>query len=231
MNAGRDVERLIADWLVEEAPTGAPDRILPAAGRTIDSTRQRRFGAAWREPMIISTSRLVLAAAVVLAAVVGAGLIGRSTATAGQEPTTAPIASPAAGPTGGAGNLEAYRTARNGICSAAMAVLASADVNGLFDPEVGAQRRSALNATAAQVGNEIAKLPDLLAVLDPPADLAIQHQADVARQRDVATLFQLQSQLLGERKYAEAQAVDTSANVVNEMRSTFETRYGLTPCP
>jgi hypothetical protein len=229
MNAGRDVERLIADWLVEEAPTGAPDRILPAAGRTIDSTRQRRFGAAWREPMVVSTSRLVLAAAVVLAAVVGAGLIGRSTATSGRQPSTGPIvSSPEAS---GAADLEAYRTARNGICSAAMSVLTSADVAGLFDPGVSAERRSALNATAARVGNEVAKLPDLLAVLVPPPDLATQHQADVSRQRDVAALFELQVQLLGQRKLAEAQAVDTSANVVNELRSTYETRYGLTPCP
>jgi hypothetical protein len=112
-----------------------------------------------------------------------------------------------------------------------MSTLTSADVGGLFNPNVSTDQRNALNATAAQVSDEIAKLPDMLAVLAPPPDLAIQHEADVARQRDVAALFQLQVQLLGEGKYAEAQAVDTSANVVNEMRATFETRYGLTPCP
>jgi hypothetical protein len=47
MNAGPDVERLIAGWLQEEAPGRAPDRILELAGRTIDRTHQRRF-AAWR---------------------------------------------------------------------------------------------------------------------------------------------------------------------------------------
>lgn len=47
MNAGPDVERLISSWLREEAPGRAPDRLLEAAGRTIDRTRQRRFAAWW----------------------------------------------------------------------------------------------------------------------------------------------------------------------------------------
>ena len=100
MNAGPDVERLISNWLVEEAPERAPDRILGTAARTIDRTKQRRFGAAWREPMLISTSRLVAAAAIVIAAVVGAGLIGRSTAGVGDRPSTSapPTTTPSASP-------------------------------------------------------------------------------------------------------------------------------------
>ena len=90
MNAGPDVERLISNWLVEEAPERAPDRILGAAAQTIDRTKQRRLGAAWREPMTLSMSRLVAAAVIVVAAVVGAGWIGRSTAIVGDGPTTAP---------------------------------------------------------------------------------------------------------------------------------------------
>jgi len=229
MNAGRDVERLIADWLVEEAPIRSPDRILTIAGRDIDRTKQRRLGAAWREPMTVSMSRLLVAAAVVLVAIVGAGVLGRTTAT-GQPSASAPAASPSAA-AGPAGDLEAYRTARAGICNPAMSVLQSADVAGLFDPGVSPERRTALNATAAQIANEIAKLPDQLAVLVVPPELETQHQADVSRQRDVAALFQLQVQLLGQRKLAEAQAVDTSANVINELRATFETRYLLAPCP
>ena len=39
MNAGPDVERLLSDWLVEEAPRGAPDRIAPRPPATdIDHT-------------------------------------------------------------------------------------------------------------------------------------------------------------------------------------------------
>jgi hypothetical protein len=49
MNAGPDVERLIAGWLAEEAPGRAPDRILESAGRVIDRTNQRRFGVVVRD--------------------------------------------------------------------------------------------------------------------------------------------------------------------------------------
>ena len=72
MNAGPDVERLISGWLHEEAPGRAPDRILEAAGGTIDRTHQRRFVAGWRESM--STLR-GLAAAAALGALVVAGAI------------------------------------------------------------------------------------------------------------------------------------------------------------
>ena len=102
MNAGPDVERLISDWLVEEAPERAPDRILGEASTTIERTKQRRFGAAWREPMTLSTSRLVVAAAIVIAAVVAAGWIGRSSASVGNSATTpvppAPSGSPIPSP-------------------------------------------------------------------------------------------------------------------------------------
>ena len=70
MNAGPDVERLIAAWLVEEAPGRAPDRVLASAGTVIDRTRQRRFLAAWREPMHMSMRGLAAAAAI------GAVLVG-----------------------------------------------------------------------------------------------------------------------------------------------------------
>jgi len=72
MNAGRDVEQLIATWLVEEAPARAPDRILADARARIDRTKQQRFADAWREPMTISTRRLLVAAAAIVLAVIGA---------------------------------------------------------------------------------------------------------------------------------------------------------------
>lgn len=72
MNAGPDVERLISGWLHEEAPGRAPDRILDAAGRTIDRTHQRRLGAAWRESM---SGMRGLAAAAVIGGLVVAGAL------------------------------------------------------------------------------------------------------------------------------------------------------------
>ena len=93
MNAGPDVERAISDWLNEEAPAHAPDRILDAAARTINRTKQRRHGAAWREPMIISSTRLLAAAVFVLAMILGAGWIGRTTASVGDRAATPSVPS------------------------------------------------------------------------------------------------------------------------------------------
>ena len=65
MNAGRDVERLIAEWLVEDSPRRAPDRVLGHAPDGIDRTKQRRLGVAWRLTPMFS-NRLVIAAAIVV---------------------------------------------------------------------------------------------------------------------------------------------------------------------
>jgi hypothetical protein len=108
MNAGPDVERLIAGWLVEEAPGRAPDRILEAAGRVIDRTRQRRFVVAWREDM---TGIRGLAAAAVLATVAIAGIVyfARPSLGPGGPPSPSPsaLATPSAPPSPSAGPLMA----------------------------------------------------------------------------------------------------------------------------
>ena len=78
MNAGRDVERLIADWLVEESPGRAPDRILATAAHTIDRTKQRPLAAErglripWRLRTMNSLTRLAAIAVVAVVAVGGA---------------------------------------------------------------------------------------------------------------------------------------------------------------
>jgi hypothetical protein len=94
MNAGRDVERSIAQWLVEESPGRAPDRVLAAARDVIDRTKQRRFAVAWREPVSISMRGLAFAAALVVVAVVGAGVIGRSTAPVENQGAIPPVQTP-----------------------------------------------------------------------------------------------------------------------------------------
>jgi hypothetical protein len=81
MNAGRDVERLIANWLAEEAPGRAPDRVLAAAGTRIDRTNQRRYAALrdlpipWRPKTMFE--RLAVAAVVAVVAI-GALTLGAS---------------------------------------------------------------------------------------------------------------------------------------------------------
>lgn len=80
MNAGPDVERLISDWLVEEAPARAPDRILETAAHRSAHTRQRRFGAVRRTFPDMKISWQLAAAAVVgiLVIALGAAYLGRN---------------------------------------------------------------------------------------------------------------------------------------------------------
>jgi hypothetical protein len=98
MNAGPDVERRISDWLAEELPTRAPDRILPATFDRSRHTRQRRFGAAWRSISMNRTWQLATAAVVgLLIIVLGAVFIGGSQGGVGREPAASPT--PTAFPT------------------------------------------------------------------------------------------------------------------------------------
>jgi hypothetical protein len=102
MNAGRDVERLLSDWLIEEAPSGAPDRIVLAASDRIDRTKQRRFGAAWRTGLMRINWQLATAAVVgLLVIVLGAAWITRPSGGVGG-PAATPSPSPTAAPTSGA---------------------------------------------------------------------------------------------------------------------------------
>jgi hypothetical protein len=100
MNAGRDVERLIADWFVEEAVLRAPDRVLEATGRVVDRTKQRRFGVAWRSRLMSTPLRLAAAAVVGVLMVGGAIVVLRPDVegVGGPSPTPAPTL-PSAEPT------------------------------------------------------------------------------------------------------------------------------------
>jgi hypothetical protein len=98
MNAGPDVERRVSDWLAEEVPTRAPDRILPAAFERSRQTRQRRFGAAWRSISMNRTWQLATAAVVgILILVLGVAWLGGSQGGVGgpaPAATPSPIPSP-----------------------------------------------------------------------------------------------------------------------------------------
>ncbi len=97
MNAGPDVERRISDWLAEQTPTRAPDRILPATFERTRHARQRRFGAAWRSISMNRTWQLATAAVVGLLIIgLGAVFIGGRQAgvgrpTGGQPHADGPI--------------------------------------------------------------------------------------------------------------------------------------------
>jgi hypothetical protein len=109
MNAGPDVERLIAGWLVEEAPGRAPDRILESTASVIDRTKQRRFGTALWAPMDVGVRGRAVAAAMGVA-IVSVGVIAlilnprngvggpNPPATPSSPADSAAAATPAAGP-------------------------------------------------------------------------------------------------------------------------------------
>ena len=235
MNAGRDVERLIAGWLVEESPGRAPDRILANAADTIDRTKQRRFAVAWREPVSISLRGLAIAAALVAIAVVGAGWIGRSTAAGGNAPAPSPsiTASPTAD---AAGAVAQYRAAWNAVCSAAASAtpVPNSDlwsIPTLFNPAMPAPDR----AKSLEVGRTLASgfdgLADRLDALDVPAGLQPEHLAYTTRLRDVATLLRSEVDLLAAGRYTEAQAVDHTTDAINAPRESFQAKYELANCP
>jgi hypothetical protein len=101
VNAGRDVERLIADWFIEEAVLRAPNRILEGTSRDVHRTKQRRFGAAWRISPMPTYARIAAAAVIGVLAIGGAFFfIGRAgdTNVGGPAPSATPSGSPSSSP-------------------------------------------------------------------------------------------------------------------------------------
>jgi hypothetical protein len=231
MNAGPDVERLISDWLIEEAPAHAPDRLLDQAARTIDRTKQRRFGAALREPMILTSSRLLTAAAFVLIAVVGAGVLGRMTAATGVG--TLPAGSLVSSPSPSAPTIESYRAARDAICarySASGAPLKS-QLSGIYDARTPSGQRSSKIDALTQFLRLSKSMTAELAKLVAPPEVAADQAADVAHFQDVNLLIAQELPLLGAGQLAQAGAIDQSTDPLSRQIGTFESRYGLAHCP
>ena len=242
MNAGRDVERLIADWFVEEAVPRAPDRVLEATGRIVTRTKQRRFGVAWREPMVITTTRLVAAAAIFIAAVVGAGWLGRQTADTGQ-PNPTPLASspavqqsatPTASPDALA-ELQQYRAARDAVCTAAAGEriphIELTDPARLYDPSLSAADRGLAIVALNDIADRGDRVAAQLAAIQAPASLAAEHAQNVARAQDLVALIRHEIELLAAGKFDEGRVVDESTGSVAALAEQFEAKYALAPCP
>jgi hypothetical protein len=233
MNAGRDVEPLISGWLSEEAPERAPDRILTSAGRTIDGTRQRRPGAAWKEPTMTSTARLLAAAAVLIVAVAGAAWIGRNTAGVGgpsSPPAASPTATaPAAAP---AVTLQTYRAARDAYCTPANDHLIALNTQaGSLDPAASAADRVAMITILQQIialgDDEVAHL----SALDPPREITEEHATDVVHHRDTIALLREVLALVEAGKITEANAVSDATVAMSSTEEAFEAKYSLAGCP
>jgi hypothetical protein len=231
MNAGRDVEQLIATWLVEEAPARAPDRVLDDAGHRIDHTRQRRFAVDWREPMIVSMGRLVAAAAIFLVAIVGAGFVGRASA-----PGAASVATPIASPSPSASQvptLESYRASRDAICQrAAPSAQALNDAfSNAYDPNLSAAERSAKADRLQDIVNFGIALRAETAAIPVPPDLAAEVTANATRSEDLQIILEQEILLLRAGKVSEAQQLDLLTDPINRQAEQFEQKYTLSPCP
>ena len=233
MNAGRDVERLIAGWLVEEAADRAPDRVLEATRRSIDRTRQRRFVAAWREPMYLSPLKITAAAAVVAVALLGAAYFGRMTAPAGVgAPPAAPTTAPAS--SGVDTSFVAYRNARDAICiryvSEADPMKAAFD-EGVYDDELtAAERAPKIDAMTRFVGLYDRLIGDL-ANLDAPPAIAGDHAANVARFEDLRNLIDQIVTALRAGNIDGAQGIDFATEPVAGGIEAFERANVLAHCP
>ena len=235
MNAGPDVERLISSWLVEEAPGRAPDRILDAAGRVIDRTNQRRFVAAWREPMYV-TLRGLVAAGVVAAVVIGGAMFafkGAPSTDVGASPT--PSASAVASPDA-ATLLSEYRVAYSAICEAARAAppVPNADLwdfEVLYDPDMSAADRALSLAAGSAIADRIDAMADDIEALAPPPQIAAGHVAMITRTRDIVSLIRQEVELLRAGKLAEGKALDEATGPLSGEIAEFERTYALTSCP
>lgn len=107
MTADRDLGRRLADHFAGEAPSLAPDWLLPSALTTIEATPQRRGPLApWRFPVIPMYARLGAAAAAIVAVVALAAWqlntadVAHPTSPPAASPSTAPTATPASTPAG-----------------------------------------------------------------------------------------------------------------------------------
>ena len=231
MNAGRDVERLIAGWLADEAQVRAPDRVLESARRSIDRTKQRRLAVAWREPMFISPARLAAMAAVVVVALTGAAWAGRVTAPSGFGGQTLPTPTPAA--TAEPVTLVSYRAARDAICNRYVpeADALKAQLDRLYDPALTAAERAPKVAALTQISTEVTAFVGELAALDVPPALATDHAQNLARYLDIKSLIDQEVPLLQAGKFASAEALDLATGPIAGEIGRFESKYGLVDCP
>jgi len=234
MNAERDVERLLSTWLADEAAVRAPDRVLETARRTIDRTMQRRFVAAWREPVNVTTTKVAALAAALMIALGGAAWIGRVTAPSGPAgPNSTPTVSPGATPVGTAGDIDAFRAAYSAICTQYMPLVQPLNdaLGGLYDAGLSATDRAVKVDAFRQLRMHFNRmLGELQAIPVPPpmaVDVAVALAAYDARNRLIGRAIER----LDADDLAGAQALDLATDPSSARIQSFERQYALTGCP
>lgn len=231
MTDDRTLERAARSWL-DEGPTRAPDRPVDEALTRIQTIGQERdLRIPWRtQPMM---SRLAVAAAIAVLVVGGAVAFGPLLSNFGPGASPSPSPATTAAPSAaGAGALEAYRTARNQICmTARQAFTDNSDLVGVYDASTPPDRRAIVNANAQDIADAMATMARDLAELEPPAELADAHTADVAHAQAEAAIAAASVQLLGERRYSDAAAQEVAAEAASNLRKPFENENHFFNCP
>jgi hypothetical protein len=230
MSAGRDVERLISSWLIEEATDRSRDRVLAAVRQAVDRMPQRRFGAAWRDPMYVSPTRLAVMAAALVVALLGGAAIGRMTAPAGGSGGPAPTDSPSGSTRD---PLVQYRADRDAICERYLAATdpLRPQFEDLYNPEETAAERAPKIAALDAFADQYDLMVSELAALAAPVEIAADHAATVARYDAVGSLIHGVVGRLNAGDLAGAQSLDLATDPIAREIERFETNQVLVGCP
>lgn len=230
MNAGRDVERMVSDWFVLEAAARAPDRVVHETRRLVNSTGQRRFLAAWREPMYLSPMKLAGMAAVLVVALGAGVLIGRATVPSGVGSAPSPLPTETAAPTD---DTAAYRNARDEICTRYVAATdpLRPKYDGLYDTTITDAERGKRILALDQFVSQYDAMREELSKLDAPAAIAEEHAANLALYDAQAGMIHAVVTRLYAGDLAGAESIDLATDPISRKIETFETRNVLTHCP
>jgi hypothetical protein len=105
------------------------------------------------------------------------------------------------------------------------------DLVGVYEPSTPPDRRAIVNANSQAIAEAMAVQARDLAELQPPAELADAHLADVARAEDEAAISAATLQLLRDARYSDARAQEVAAEATSNLRRPFEEEYDLFNCP
>ena len=182
--------------------------------------------------MIISTGRLLAAAAVIVVAVVGAGFLGRASAPTAAiseaTPSHAPTPSASEAPT-----LESYRAARNAVCQRALpsAQALNDAFSNPYDPGLTTAERNAKADRLQDIVDFGLALRAETAAIPVPPELSADVTANLTRSQDLEIILRQEIVLLRAGKVSEAQQLDLLTDPINRQAEQFERKYNLAACP